>query len=104
MGNCGTGFDELALKELYKKFKPHSITSSPLNLSLPRAKVQWLEPKIVCQVRFSERTRDGILRHPVYLGLRKDKKAKEVFVPEIRTTHELSDNETSKDQVKNKKR
>jgi bifunctional non-homologous end joining protein LigD len=38
----------------------------------------WLEPKLVCQVRFSEWTRDGHLRQPAFLGLRDDRKPKEV--------------------------
>jgi len=38
----------------------------------------WLKPALVCQVRFSEWTRDGHLRQPVFLGLREDKKATEV--------------------------
>ncbi len=37
-----------------------------------------MKPKLVAQVRFTEWTADGILRHPVYLGLRDDKKATDV--------------------------
>ena len=39
----------------------------------------WLEPELVCQVKFFEWTSDGNLRQPVFLGLREDKKAKEVI-------------------------
>jgi bifunctional non-homologous end joining protein LigD len=39
---------------------------------------QWVKPRLVCQVRFTEWTRDGKLRHPVFLGLRNDKLADEV--------------------------
>jgi bifunctional non-homologous end joining protein LigD len=39
----------------------------------------WLQPKLVCQVKFSEWTRDDKLRQPVFLGLREDKAAKEVI-------------------------
>ena len=38
----------------------------------------WLEPKLVCQIRFTEWTDDGGLRHPVFLGLRDDKDPREV--------------------------
>ena len=38
----------------------------------------WLKPELVCQVKYSEWTRDGKLRHPVFLGLRDDKPASEV--------------------------
>ena len=35
----------------------------------------WIDPVLVAQVRFTEWTRDGKLRHPVFIGLREDKKA-----------------------------
>jgi bifunctional non-homologous end joining protein LigD len=38
----------------------------------------WLKPELVCQINFTEWTRDGHLRHPVFLGLREDKKPREV--------------------------
>jgi len=43
------------------------------------AQMQWLKPKLVCQVRFTEWTRDGHLRHADYLGLRPDKSPTEVI-------------------------
>jgi bifunctional non-homologous end joining protein LigD len=42
-------------------------------------KCHWLKPVLVCQVKFSEWTRDNRLRQPVYLGLREDKKARDVI-------------------------
>ena len=38
----------------------------------------WLQPQLVCQVRFMEWTRDGNLRQPVFLGLREDKEPRQV--------------------------
>jgi bifunctional non-homologous end joining protein LigD len=38
----------------------------------------WLEPKLVCQIRFAEWTRDNHLRQPAFLGLREDKRAEEI--------------------------
>jgi ATP-dependent DNA ligase len=38
----------------------------------------WVKPTVVCEVKFTEWTRDNRLRHPVFLGLRDDKKASEV--------------------------
>jgi bifunctional non-homologous end joining protein LigD len=40
--------------------------------------VTWVKPELVAQVRFTEWTDDGLLRHPVFLGLRHDKSAKDV--------------------------
>jgi bifunctional non-homologous end joining protein LigD len=39
----------------------------------------WLRPKLVCEVRFLEWTRDGNLRQPVFLGLREDVKPEKVI-------------------------
>jgi bifunctional non-homologous end joining protein LigD len=39
---------------------------------------RWVQPKLVCQVRFSEWTREEKLRQPVFLGIREDKSAREV--------------------------
>ncbi|MEN2487111.1 DNA ligase D [Flavobacterium sp. B11] len=79
IGKCGTGFTEAILKELYTKLKPHFIEKSPLDEKVPlRDLIQWVKPKVVCQVKFSEWTQDQHLRHPVFLGLRIDKNAAEV--------------------------
>lgn len=79
IGKCGIGFTEVSLKELYNKFKPNFTDISPVSEKISmRDKIQWLKPKIVCQVKFTEWTQDKHLRHPVYLGLRIDKKVNEV--------------------------
>lgn len=82
IGKCGTGFTDATLKELYTKLQPHFVNESPISEKIVlRDQIQWVKPKLVCQVKFSEWTNDKHLRHPVYLGLRIDKKANEVFVP-----------------------
>jgi bifunctional non-homologous end joining protein LigD len=91
-GKVGTGFNEAILKSLHSRFE--QIASAPCPFAnLPEARAgrygqnltraemkrcHWVEPELVCQVRFSEWTQDGKLRHPVYLGLREDKDASEV--------------------------
>ena len=82
IGKCGTGFTEQILEELYTKLQPYFITESPLSEKTGlRDTIQWVKPKLVCQIKFSEWTVDKRLRHPVYLGLRIDKKPNEVFIP-----------------------
>jgi len=81
IGKCGTGFNVETLQELYNSLQPFFTSESPLPEKLStRDTIQWVEPKLVCQVKFTEWTDDLHLRHPVYLGLRIDKKAKEVFL------------------------
>jgi bifunctional non-homologous end joining protein LigD len=78
-GNCGTGFTEAVLHELYTKFKTVFTDRPPLTEKIQtREKIQWMRPKFICQVRFTEKTAEGSLRHPVFLGLRIDKKVKAV--------------------------
>jgi bifunctional non-homologous end joining protein LigD len=87
----GTGFDQRLLESLHNKFKnlirpdcPFSNLPEkrPGSSRLSAAEIRrctWLEPKLVCQVRFAEWTRDNHLRQPAFLGLREDKRPKEVF-------------------------
>lgn len=80
IGKCGTGFKEETLKDLYQTLKPYFTNTSPLSETPAlRDTIQWVKPKMVCQVKFTEWTDDWHLRHPVYLGLRTDKKAKDVI-------------------------
>ncbi|WP_281310190.1 DNA ligase D [Flavobacterium flavigenum] len=109
IGKCGTGFTEDTLKELYSKLKPYFTDNAALTEKTGlRDKIQWVKPKIVCQVKFSEWTQDKHLRHPVYLGLRIDKKASEVFTPyniknqNLATKEEAMETETKKNKTKNK--
>jgi ATP-dependent DNA ligase len=47
-------------------------------LLLPGANAQWTKPQLLAQIRFVEFTAEGRLRHAAFLGLRTDKKAREV--------------------------
>ncbi|WP_438483202.1 non-homologous end-joining DNA ligase [Oleiharenicola lentus] len=91
-GKVGTGFNERLLASLHHSFEKIRSDKCPfVNLPLTHASrfgtpmnartmktVQWLKPKLICQVRFVEWTHDGLLRQPVFLGLRADKPAVEV--------------------------
>jgi bifunctional non-homologous end joining protein LigD len=71
----GTGFDERELGRVMALLKPLEIKEPPF-VERPAATegVHWVRPQLVAQVKFTEWTADGHLRHPVYLGLRDDKK------------------------------
>lgn len=89
---AGSGFTVKSLGELHALFAPLRREGCPFaNLPAARegrwgqgltaAKMKlctWLEPRLVCQIRFTEWTEDGGLRHPTFLGLREDKAARDV--------------------------
>ena len=79
-GKVGTGFDASDFDALARRFKPLERAKSPF-VDVPREELKgavWLEPRLVAQIEFTERTRDGRLRHPSFKGLREDKPAAEV--------------------------
>lgn len=78
-GKVGTGYNEATLRELLAEMKPLEQAKSPFAGEPPvRKNVHWLKPKLVAQVGFAEWTPDGRLRHPRFVGLRRDKKARDV--------------------------
>ncbi len=77
-GKLGTGFDEQALEHLAGLLKPLARKASPYTGPQPPKGAHFVEPKLVCEVEFTEWTRAGTLRHPSYKGLREDKPATEI--------------------------
>jgi bifunctional non-homologous end joining protein LigD len=74
----GTGFNEETLKSLHKKLVGLKRESSPFDSDVSEKNVTFIAPKLVAQIGYTEWTGDRKLRHPVFLGLRDDKDAKEV--------------------------
>ncbi|HWF44400.1 MAG TPA: non-homologous end-joining DNA ligase [Candidatus Kapabacteria bacterium] len=82
VGKVGTGFDRKRLKEIYDAMQPYKTNEPPFTDGSKlgrgsRESIQWLKPKLVCEVKFTERTGEGSFRHPVFEGLRYDKKPTE---------------------------
>jgi bifunctional non-homologous end joining protein LigD len=79
VGHTGTGFNERELARVMKLLRPLEVSECPF---VPRPKTNerphWVEPRLVAQIKFTEWTADGKLRHPVYLGLRDDKEPTDV--------------------------
>lgn len=72
-GRVGTGFDSDTLDLLTDRLHALARTDSPFASGpVPRG-ARFVDPELVVQVRFGEWTADGVIRHPVYLGLRADK-------------------------------
>jgi bifunctional non-homologous end joining protein LigD len=79
IGHVGTGFDHKTLEELYGKLLPLRTANSPFPTKVKNEAVTtWVNPTLVAEVKFTEWTRAGEMRHPVYVGLRIDKKADDV--------------------------
>ena len=76
VGRVGTGFSDQMLRNLTPRLKALEVKKAPVT-QVPRGPaargVHWIKPKLVADVGFTERTRDGILRHPTFRGLREDK-------------------------------
>jgi len=82
-GKVGTGFDDKTLTSLYEKLRPLIRKSSEV-IDAPRgARIHYVEPRLVAQISYQEWTADNKLRQPVFLGLRDDKKPREVKLPEM---------------------
>lgn len=93
IGNCGTGFNETSIKELYDKMHPLETDEKPFAEKVhQRTKITWIKPKLVCEVWYAEWTADGHLRQPVYKGLRIDKNKQDVVMET--SEKQLPDDET----------
>jgi len=94
VGHVGSGFDDRTLQTLHPRLEALRTDESPFDGEVPGfgrwrrpGKVDgpsiWVRPDLVAQVKYAERTSDGILRAPVFLGLRDDKAARDVGEIEI---------------------
>ncbi len=79
IGHTGTGFNSKNQEPVYSLLKKYVTNDSPFEKPpKPNAPVTWILPKLVCEVKFSHMTNDGVLRHPVFMRIRDDKKPAEI--------------------------
>ncbi len=78
VGHVGTGFDARTLKDLLALLRERETPTMPFSRK-PRVNdvPHWCLPELVCEVRYTDITAEGSLRHPAYLGLRSDVDPKE---------------------------
>lgn len=77
-GKVGTGYSSKVLDELRRELDTLARPTCPFEPALRLKGAHWVEPRLVCEVEFTEWTEDGKLRHPSFQGLRRDKAASEV--------------------------
>ena len=87
VGDVGTGFPDAELDRLAGLLAALATETCPFD-SLPKTvgAAHWVTPRLVAQVRYTEMTDEGRLRHPAYLGLRDDTAARSVRAPKSRRT------------------
>lgn len=85
VGKVGTGFTDREQRDLMQQFKSLVRKTSPFagnpaydkrsrfNYGAGKAEAVWLRPALVCEVRYTEVTPEGVFRHPAFLGMRADK-------------------------------
>jgi len=91
-GRVGTGFDHETLMLIKKILKPLEIKETPFEVNSPKGKnadTHWVAPDRVCEVSFSQWTSEGILRHPVFVGLREDKPARDINMEKPKSTKKV---------------
>ena len=81
VGSVGSGFSDAELDRLRPLLDPFVAATDPFDSGPPRPAATFVEPGLVVQVAYSGWTRDGVLRHPTYQGVRWDRPAHEVLVP-----------------------
>ncbi|WP_443051806.1 ATP dependent DNA ligase, partial [Streptomyces sp. GSL17-113] len=77
-GKVGTGYDRATLMALRRGLDELEVRRSPFADPVRERGAHWVEPRLVAQIGFTEWTRDGMLRHPRFLGLRDDKRPEDV--------------------------
>jgi bifunctional non-homologous end joining protein LigD len=74
IGHTGGGFDDASLGDLRSRLEPLTQRACPFHAKpKTNAPVHWVQPHLVCEVTFQQWTEDGIMRQPIFVGLREDK-------------------------------
>ncbi len=83
VGNVGTGFSAQRLRSLYHQLRELEVGVCPFAAAGQRLAIRgvhWVRPELVADVEYSEWTREGSLRHPVFRGLREDRHPSEIVL------------------------
>ena len=98
VGHTGSGFNYQSLVEMYKRLQPLVQKDSPFDEKVKtNMPVTWVKPQLVCEVKFTEITRDGKLRHPIFLHVREDKSINEVNMADTKPIKKSDVNKKTED-------
>ena len=78
-GRAGSGLTQREIARFEGQFEAMARSSSPFDVGAPPRTARFVEPQVVVEVRFTEWTTGGLIRHPTYLGTRTDKDPREVI-------------------------
>lgn len=97
VGSVGTGFDDRTITELSEVLRAHERDQPVWTLGPNRPDAIAVEPTLVCEVAYSGWTRDGVLRHPAYVGLSTDRQGEDVGAPDGApwSEHDSTDTDTA---------
>ncbi|CAK9888858.1 MULTISPECIES: DNA ligase D [Pseudomonas] len=80
-GKVGSGFNSTTLAHLHQRLTPLEVAKPQFGKPPTGAEakgVHWLKPRLLAEVAYAQMTRDGVVRHSVFHGLRDDKPAKAI--------------------------
>ncbi|MFN2316249.1 MAG: DNA ligase D [Gemmatimonadales bacterium] len=82
-GRVGTGFSDRQLTAMHRVLRKATVDASPFSDAVPNARgATWVQPALVVEVEYAERTREGRLRHPTFRGIREDRNPDEITMTE----------------------
>jgi bifunctional non-homologous end joining protein LigD len=91
VGHSGSGFNKKSLEEIYNKLQPIVVKDCPFT-QCPKGNMPttWVAPKLICEIKFTEWTKERIARHPIFMGLRTDKEPKDVRFEKSKTINTMA--------------
>jgi bifunctional non-homologous end joining protein LigD len=79
-GKVGTGFNDRVQQEVIRKLRKLETDRVPVKNPPSGKDIQWVKPELICEVKFSAWTREKVMRHPSFIGLRSDKHPDQITI------------------------
>src|SRR5690242_11422929 len=90
VGHTGSGFNFDQLGQIYDKIKEMKVEKSPIDyIPYVNRDPIWIKPDLVAEVKFSGWTKDKIMRSPIFLRFREDKRPEECIIEEEKKAEEI---------------